>query len=120
MERIGGTIQVQIDGQVHRAKGAWTYNLGKPKREVVVGADAVHGYKETPAIPFVEGEITDRGDMDLAAVSSSRNVTVTLSLANGKVILLRDAVAAGDWVGNTDEGNISARFEGSGAEEVPA
>ncbi len=64
--RIGGIIAVvKVNGDIYFAKGNWTYNSGKPKREGVVGADTVHGYKETPQVPFVEGEITDRNELSL-------------------------------------------------------
>ena len=117
-QRRGGLIQVQVNGEVHDAKGSWTYNLGRSKREAIVGADAIHGFKESPQVPFIEGEITDRGTLDLAVLVSITGATVTLTLANGKVIVLRDAWFAGDGTGNSDEGNVAVRFEGMGAEEV--
>lgn len=119
-QRKAGLIQVQINGEIVDAKGNFSYNLGRPMREAIIGSDVVHGFKETPQAAFIEGEITDRGTLDLASVVSIEDATVTLSLANGKVIALRDAWYAGDGTGNTEEGNIAVRFEGSGAEEVAA
>ena len=40
--RVGGILEVKIDGTLFSAKGEFTYNLGTPKREAVVGADSVH------------------------------------------------------------------------------
>lgn len=117
-QRRGGIIQVQIDGEVVDAKGNFGYNLGRPAREAIVGVDRVHGFKETPQVAFIEGEITDRGSLDLAKLVTIEGATVTLSLANGKVIVLRDAWFAGEGTGNTEEANIAVRFEGAGAEEV--
>lgn len=117
-QRKGGIIQVSMDGVSFDAKGNFTYNLGRPKREAIVGADTVHGYKETPQVAFIEGEITDRGTFDLAAMVTSEGKTVTLELANGKVFVLRDAWFAGEGTGNTEEGNIGVRFEGKQGEEV--
>src|SRR5919206_119372 len=54
-QRRGGIISLQVNAQVYDAKGAFTYNLGRPKREAIVGADGMHGYKETPQPGFVEG-----------------------------------------------------------------
>lgn len=118
MAKIAGLIFIKVDGVQYRAKGNYTYNLGKPKREGVAGADGVHGYKETPQIPFIEGEITDSKDLDLSKFLEIDGATVTLELGNGKVILLRDAWNASEGTGNTEEGNISVRFEGMSAEEV--
>lgn len=118
MSRRGGIIQFQVNGVLYDAKGNFTYNLGRGKREGIVGADAVHGYKETPQVAFIEGEVTDRGTLDLNALVSMTGATVTLTLANGKVVTLGDAWYAGDGTGNTEEGNIAVRFEGTNAEEI--
>jgi len=118
MARVGGTIQLQVNGEVYDCKGNFQYNLGLPKREMIVGSDTVHGDSEKPQAPFIEGEITDRVDFSLAALCKQRGVSVTLILAVGKVIILRDAVFTGDGTGNTDEGNIAVRWDGKSAEEI--
>ena len=117
-QRRAGLIQVQVNGASYDAKGHWSYNLGRPKREPIVGADGVHGYKETPQVAFIEGEITDRGNLDVASLTAIDGATVTLTLANGKVVTLRAAWFAGDGTVSTEEANIAARFEGKGAEEI--
>lgn len=117
-QRRGGIIYLKVDGTQLRAKGEFTYNLGMPKRDAIVGADGIHGYKELPQVPFIEGEITDDPSLDLAALLRTENATVTLELANEKVIVLRDAWYAGEGTGNTEEGNIGVRFEGLSGEEV--
>lgn len=117
-QRRAGLIQVQINGEVYDAKGNWTYNLGKPKREAIVGADGIHGFKETPQVAFIEGEITDRGNLDLAGLAEIEDATITLTLGSGKVVALADAWFAGDGTGNTEEANVAVRFEGSSAEEI--
>lgn len=117
-QRRGGIIQLQVNGELYDAKGSFTYNLGRPLREAIIGADGVHGYKETPQVAFIEGEITDRGTLDLDKLVKTQFATVTLELANGKVVSLSDGWYAGEGTGNTDEGNIGVRFEGTSAEEV--
>jgi hypothetical protein len=117
-QRRAGIIQLQIQGEIYDAKGSFSYNLGREKRESIVGADRIHGCKAMPQPAFVEGEITDRGTLDLDKLVLSQGVTVTLQLANGKVIVLRDAFFAGEGTGNTEEANIAVRFEGASAEEV--
>lgn len=116
--RRGGRIQVQVNGELQDAKGAFSYNLGSPKREAVVGSDRVHGFKETPQVPYIEGKLTDRGTLDLARLTQLENATVTLELANRKTILLRAAWFAGDGNVSTEEGEIDVRFEGLSAEEL--
>lgn len=117
-QRRAGIVYVKVNGEIHDAKGNFRYNLGKPKREAIVGADGVHGYKETPQVAFIEGEITDRGNLDLEKLLTLDNATATLELANGKVIVLRDAWYAGEGDVNTEEANIQFRLEGKSAEEI--
>ncbi len=118
-KRVGGLIALKIDGNQYKAKGNFTYNLGRAKREGVIGAEAVHGYKETPQLAFVEGEITDDSELDLATLLDATDVVVTLQLGAGdKVIVLNHAWFAGDGTGNTEEGNIAVRFEADSGEEI--
>lgn len=116
--RRAGTIFFKVDGAQYDAKGAFTYDLGAPKRDAIVGHDAVHGYKELPKVPYIQGEITDRGDIDVRKFHELDGVTVTLELANGKTIVLRDAWYAGDGTGSTEDANLAVRFEGLSAEEM--
>lgn len=116
--RRAGQIYLKVDGVQHSAKGSFTYNLGGDKREAIVGADGIHGYKSTPKVPFIEGEITDDADLDLAALMDLDGVTVTLELANGKVVVLSDAWYAADGDAQTEEANIQVRFEGKRCEET--
>lgn len=116
--RVGGIIEIKANGQMYNAKGSWTYNLGIPKREAVIGSDAVHGYKELPQESFIEGTITDRGDLSLPILLKIKDATVTLNLANGKVIVLRKAFFSADGNVTTEEGEIAAKFSGMSADEV--
>jgi hypothetical protein len=117
-QRRAGMIQVQVNGEIQDAKGNFSYNLGKPKREAMMGADRFHGYKEVPQVAFIEGQLTDRGSLDLAALVTAKNATVTLTLANDKTIVLGDAFFAGEGTASTEEAEIVVRWEGSGAEEA--
>ncbi|WP_297668990.1 phage tail tube protein [uncultured Desulfovibrio sp.] len=109
--RRAGRIYVKVDGQQYDAKGDFTYNLGADKRDAIVGADGIHGYKETPQIPFIEGAFTDAPDLDLQKLAEGDNLTVTLELVNGKTIVLSNAWFAGEGGVTTGEGEISVRFE---------
>lgn len=117
-QRRAGILFLKVDGAIYDAKGNFTYNLGMPKREAIVGADQVHGYKETVQPAFIEGELTDSSDLDLKALLELDDATATLELANGKVIVLRNAWYAGDGNVQTEEGNIALRLEAKSGEEV--
>ena len=115
---IAGKIYFKVNGELQNAKGSFTYNLGADKLEGIVGADGVHGAKSMPQIPFIEGKITDRPDLDLQSLITLNDTTVTLELANGKNIVLRNAWYANEGSVETEEAEIPVRFEGISAEEV--
>lgn len=118
-QRTAGLIQVQVDGEIFSAKGNFTYNLGRPMREGIVGADGMHGFKETPQPGFIEGEFTDRGDLDQEALVAMTGVSVSLTLGNEKMIMLTEAYYASEGTGNSEEANIAVRFEGNAQEVTP-
>lgn len=107
-----GRIFFRVGGVQHDAKGSFTCNSGGDKREAIVGADAIHGFKSTPQVPFVEGAITDSTDLDIDALKAIENTTVTVELANGKVFTLANAWYAADGDLTTEEGEMQVRFEG--------
>ena len=115
--RIAGVISLSINGTAYKLAGDFTYDIGGFKREMMSGPDGVHGYKETVKIPFIEGDLRDTSDVDLAALTDLKDATITLSLANGKTIGLYNAVFTGDGTGATGEATIKARFEGMSASE---
>lgn len=117
-KRVGGIILLKLDSNLLKAKGAFTYNLGKPKREAIVGQDFVHGFKEEPQVPFIEGTITDDDELDVETLLLTRDATATIELANGKIIALNEAFYAGEGDITTDEGEIAFRLEGITADEI--
>lgn len=116
MGRVGGVIEVQVNGQRVSAKGSFSYNLGTPVKTAVVGADNVHGFSEVPQAPMIEGATTDSEDLDTKALTEISNATVVVRLATGKTVVLREAWYAGDGVGTTEEGEFPLKFEGLSAE----
>lgn len=118
MSRVAGIVSVKVDGVQIKVKANVTYHLGTPKREAIVGHDAVHGYKELPQVPYIEGETTDHKDLDLKKFFGIQDATVTAQLANGKTIVLRKAWNASEGTASSEEAAIPFRFEGMDAEEI--
>ncbi len=116
--RVGGLLFLKVDGELFQAKGEFTYNINPTKRESVVGQDTVHGFSEMPKPIFVEGAITDSDELDVEGFQAIRDATLTLELANGKVIQLREAFYAADGDVTTNEGEIQVRFEAISGREV--
>lgn len=117
--RVAGVMTIQANGIVLNAVGSFTYNLGQPKREYLVGPDRAHGYKEIPQIGSIEGEIRDSQDIVITDILNLVDATVTLTIASGKTIMCSNAAYCADGNGETEEGNIEFKVEGL-CEEIAA
>lgn len=118
-QRRGGIIQVKRGGVQQEGKGEFTYNLGHPKRTAILGSGGkVQGFKEEAQAPFIEGKITDRGTLALSNLIDADDETITIELANGKTVVLRNAWYAGEGTGHSEEGEIDVRWEGLSAQEI--
>lgn len=117
-QRVAGMIQLKVDGVVQSAKGDFTYNYGRPLRAAVVGTNSVHGYTETPQVPFIEGMITDRGDVDMDALLTGKDLLITLELGNEKTFVLRGAWFAHEGTVNTQASEVPVRWEGLAGEDA--
>ena len=115
---VAGLLSFTMNGKKVRAKGSWSYNLGRPQRTGIAGADGMHGFKEEPQTPFIEGVVTDGKDIVLDDFLLLRDSTCTLHLRNGKVFTLSKAWYAGEGTVETEESEFAVRFEGMGGEEV--
>jgi hypothetical protein len=111
INRRAGLIWLKVNGQLYEAKGDFTVQPGEPKRDAIIGASGPNGYKETPQVAYIEGALTDRGDLDTVAVRQITNATITLELNNGKTWVLEDAWYANEGAMTTGEGEIGVRFE---------
>ena len=116
--RIAGTAFVKYDGRQLPIKGGWKVNFHKLKREGISGQDRVHGYKEMPGVPSIEGEVSTTADVSLPVLLAITDATVTLEHANGKTYVLRNAWTAEDYTVETEDGKISVKFEGMDIDEI--
>ncbi len=111
LQRRGGILSAKLDGISFAAKGNFTINYGRPLREAIIGADRIHGLKETQQVSSIEGAFTDSPELDINALLNVTDTTFTLELGNGKTLVLRSAWFAGEGTMTTEEGEIAIRFE---------
>lgn len=117
-ERVGGLIEILFDGKRIPAKGNFTYNIGQPLNTAIVGSDGTHGYMSKPQVPYLEGATTHDSSLDLTALLKVSDATITLTLPNKKIFILRNAWFAKEGEASTEEGEVSIRFEGLSAEII--
>ncbi len=112
MSRIAGVAYFKVDGRQFTLAGSLTVSPASVTREGLAGLSGVAGYKETPRVPFIEGEFYTTENTSLKEIEAITNATITAELANGKVYVLRNAWHAGAIEANASEGTFTARFEG--------
>ncbi|MDH1088842.1 phage tail tube protein [Pantoea brenneri] len=96
--RIAGTANVVVDGLTIMVAGKFKYRPSKVKRETLTGMDRVHGYKETPISGLISMDVRDSGGTSVTDFNDMTNVTVTATLANGKII-----IGSGMWTTDAQE-----------------
>jgi len=116
--RIAGVAYVKYDGKALPIRGGWTVGFNRIKREGISGQDAVHGYKEMPQVPYIEGDVSTTAEVSLETIEGITDATVQLEHANGKVYVLRNAWTADAYEADTEEGKLKVKFEGLDIDEI--
>jgi hypothetical protein len=116
---IAGKMEMTSNGEVVNCVGGFTLNLGQPKREMLVGPDRIHGYKELPQPPSVSGEIRDSDSLNVTnAILNMDGATLVFTVANGKQYMFENAVYTGDGNIETDEGKIQFEAQAMSGTEI--
>lgn len=117
-ERIAGVAYLKANGQQYPLKGSLTVSPSDTEREGIAGQDYVHGYKETPRVPYIEGDVSTVPELSIEAINRLTDVTVTAELANGRVYVLSKAWCTNATEIDTEEGQFTVRFEGLRCREL--
>ena len=117
-KRIAGTVEVTVNGSVTKVTGNISINLGQPMREVLVGPDGVHGYKEVYQAASVEGEGRIIYGMSIKDFVNTTQATVVVKNAYGKLLTINNAWFEGEGVYSTEEGTLPFKFVGETGEEI--
>lgn len=118
MTALAGTANVTADGTNYLLVGDLSYDPSSVTREGLVGQDGTHGYKEKPKFGKIKGTFRDTGDVAAADFNGMTNVTVVLSLANGKTVIGRNMFTTDAQPVATEEGTIEVSWEGTVSETL--
>ena len=116
--RVGGTLNLRIDGVLYRAKGDFTCRPTAEQRTEIMGTDrdssGLHGSKVEKLPGMIEGVITADENVDMDAIVRLDNVSIVAELANGKTFLLSRAFYSGSSEFTTGESEFNIKFTGEG------
>ncbi|WP_295541084.1 phage tail tube protein [uncultured Pseudacidovorax sp.] len=115
--RLAGTAYLNVDGVSYMVAGDFAYSPSKVSRESLVGQDGVHGYSEKPVSGHISGTLRDSGSMKLSTLNAMTNVTVTLELANGKLVVGRNMWTTDTQEAKTGDGTLEVKWEGMAVTE---
>ena len=111
-KRIAGVCYVKADGTQFEVKGGLECPIVERKREPVVSATGVVGFKETTVVPFVKVTAFFTADFPIPLIKTGTDVTVTAEFANGRVYTLSGAWVAHESSVKGEEGEIELEFNG--------
>ena len=109
-QRIGGVLNVMIDGVQYALKGSWTVTPTKVKRENVAGPDGTNAYTETPTVPGAKGDLMTVPGLSLLALQALTDSTVSIALANGTTYVLANAWTVPPFEADTADGKVGIEF----------
>lgn len=110
--RLAGLANLSIGGVTYLLQGEFKYSPGIVDRETLIGMDQVHGYKETPRAPFIEGRLRDANSVVVAAFNALTGVNISVTLANGKTITGSNMWTTKAQEVDSMEALFDVRFEG--------
>lgn len=116
--RIAGVIALHLGNIKLPAKGGWTVMVDDVEREGIAGQSGVHGYKEMPVVPYMEGTISHLSSISVEELKELHDFTATLETANGRAFVLENAWVANQLEVGTEEGEFTVRVEGMKGREI--
>ena len=116
--RLAGVASIQVGGINYLLQGELTYSPSTVTRETLAGQDQVHGFKEMPVAPIISGTLRDTNNLTVQDFNQMTNVTVNLTLANGKTIVGRNMWCVNVQEVKATEATFEVRFEGQSVTEV--
>lgn len=112
-QRTAGTCYVKVDGAQLEIKGGLEAPLSGFKREPVISATGVPGYKETVVTPYIKVTAITTRDFPIEQLATGTDMTVTAEFANGKVYTLSGAWLANEASHKGDDGESELEFNGN-------
>lgn len=112
-KRIAGTMYLKIDGEQLEVSGGFECPGMEFKREAVLSATGVAGYKETVVKPYIKGTCLFVAGFPLNTLRTNTEMTATVEFANGKVYTLSSAFVENELPVKADDGTVELELAGT-------
>jgi len=112
-QRVAGTMYVKVDGEQLEISGGFECPGMDVKREAVMSATGVAGYKETAIKPYIKMTAVFVAEFPLETLQTNTEMTITCELANGRVYTLSGAFVENEMPAKADDGTIDIEFAGT-------
>ncbi|MDR2390912.1 MAG: phage tail tube protein [Planctomycetota bacterium] len=116
--RVAGIIFVKIDGEQVPARGSFEFRLSGVQNETVDNADGTTGIGGAFHGGYIKGTLSNYNSIDLRKFREMEGVTVTLELANDKVVIAKDAYQVDEMAVNVETGEAPIQFDSDNVEEM--
>lgn len=111
-KRLAGTCYIKVDGEQLEVSGGMEAPLASSKKEAVVGASRVAGFKESVISPYIKVAAILVPGFPKDKLASSNDMTITAEFANGDVYTLSGAWLVGESAHKGEDGTADLEFGG--------
>jgi hypothetical protein len=118
LRKVAGTAYFKLDGVQYALQGSMTINFSEVQREAMVGADGVHGFKETPQAPSIAVTLTRTPECSLETLRRVTDSTITAECSDGRTYVLTEAFQSGELSYAVIEGTLPVTFHGRTCREI--
>lgn len=116
--RVMGRAQIKANGQMLDSHPGATLDIGGVSRESVVGANAVHGFKEAVKQSKLELEISVKPGTSAAEVGRWSDITATFEADTGQTWVISNGWVTEPPTMTDNDGKMKIVIEGPPAEEM--
>lgn len=109
--RLAGTVSFTIDGDTWDVVGDCEYSAVSVLRETMGGQSRIEGFSVMPKACYISANLRDRADKAVFSLNQIEGSTITVQLANGKVVTGVQMWQVGEIGVRTQEASFPIRFE---------
>ncbi len=111
-DALAGTAYMSLDGQRVQLAGEYTWKPSTDTREPLLGMDGYHGHKTKPTQGEIHGKVRDSKRVSVKQLGDATDITITVELVNGKVIIGRNMACMEPPEVDAEEGTIDMKWFG--------